>query len=115
MEITLRGVRLHGYHGVFQQEKTVGNEFMVDVSVRVPVTGGMHNDSLEGTVSYADIYEVVTECMAVPCATLEYLAVRIGTSLMERWPQIVDGMVSVCKLAPPILGFSGEAIVTYRF
>lgn len=115
MEISLRGVRFYAHHGVFDQERKVGNEFTVDISVRVPVSYGMRADSLEGTLSYADIYEVASHEMSIPSLTLEHVAIRIATSLRNRWPELLSGSVAVCKVTPPIAGYEGSASVTYTF
>lgn len=113
--IALRGVRFFARHGVMAQEKTVGNEFMVDLSVRVPVSDGARRDELEGTVSYADVYEVLSDVMNVPSATLEHVCLRIAAAIRNRFPGVRGGEVAVTKVAPPISGFSGSASVSYTF
>lgn len=113
--IALRGVRFFARHGVMAQEKTVGNEFIVDLSVRVPVSDGSRRDELEGTVSYADVYEVLSDVMNVPSATLEHVCLRIATAIRNRFPVVRGGEVAVTKVAPPISRFSGSASVSYTF
>lgn len=101
--IEVNGMRLHGHHGVMEQERTVGNEFEVTahLSVEVPPSG---TDDIALTVSYADIAEIIKEVMAEPCNLLETVAGRIRTRLTERWPGATGGMVRVAKLTPPIPG-----------
>lgn len=113
--IALRGVRFYARHGVMAQEKTVGNEFTVDLSVRVPVSDGARHDELEGTVSYADVYDMLSEVMKVPSATLEHLCLRIASVMKTCFPDVTGGEVTVTKVAPPIPGFSGSASVSYTF
>lgn len=114
-EIELRDVRLYGHHGVFEQERRVGNEFVVDVRVTIPVSEGARADRLEGTISYADMYECVREEMSRPSELLEHVAVRIGEALLSRWSFIEEGEVRIRKCTPPIPGFAGTASVKYRF
>lgn len=113
-DITLRDLRFHARHGVMEQERRVGNEFAVDVTVTVAATEGILRDELEGTVSYADLYEVVRQEMSVPSQLLEHVAYRIGQSIRREFYQVKGVTVSVTKLSPPIAGCRGAATVTYR-
>ena len=74
MTITLDSLRFYAYHGVGAQERMVGNEFEVTVSVEIPP---VYTDDLSATVSYADIAAIVGEEMAEPSDLIEHVAVRI--------------------------------------
>lgn len=115
MDIFLRDVRFHAHHGVFEQERTVGNEFSVNLRVSVEQTSGMADDNLEGTLSYADLYDAVAAEMAVPSRLLEHLAIRTVSRLRKDFPQILSGEIEITKIAPPIPGMRGEAGVALRF
>lgn len=99
MTVTLASMRLYARHGVGAQEREVGNEFEVTVSIEIPP---VYTDCLDDTVSYADIAEVVKEQMAVPSLLLEHVAARLRHALTGRFPQILGGAVTVTKLKPPI-------------
>ncbi|MDE5886310.1 MAG: dihydroneopterin aldolase [Muribaculaceae bacterium] len=114
-EIALNNLRFHSFHGVFPQETKVGNEFIVNLIVRVPPSDAMINDLPEGTVSYADLYAVVEEEMKKPGKLLESVAERIRASLLDKFPQIESGQVSICKSTPPIANISGSATVCLFF
>ena len=113
--ISLDGVRFYAFIGVMDQERRVGNEYVVDVTVRTPVSTGMRRDSIEGTVSYADIYDEVKGVMTRPAMTLEYVVLAIADRLRSRWPELSGGELRLCKVAPPLPGIQGKARVTYRF
>ena len=36
--ISIKGLRLLGRHGVAEQERRVGNEFQIDISIDVPLS-----------------------------------------------------------------------------
>lgn len=112
--ISLEDVHLYGYHGVFPQERAVGAEYRVWIDLSVPVPPGCITDSLEGTVSYADVYEVLVREFEVPSALLEHLVYRFTHRLKSRWPQILASKVKIMKAAPPIPRFQGSASVTYE-
>lgn len=110
MTVTLASMRLYARHGVGAQEREVGNEFEVTVNIEIPP---VYTDSLDDTVSYADIAGLVREQMAIPSMLLEYVAVRLRQALTARFPQILGGSVTVAKLKPPIPAAQlGSASVT---
>lgn len=113
--ISLSDVRIYAHHGVMEQERKVGNEFNVDVDVEVPVTESARLDKINGTVSYADIYQVIEKVMQEPSDTLEHVSLRIAQALKKDFPAILSGKIRITKVAPPIPRFSGKASVTYRF
>ncbi len=112
--ISLDHLRMFARIGVFEQEREVGNEFVLNIRVRIEAEC-LHNDSVSDTVSYADIYDEVKDIMAMPHQLLETVAQSIGERLRKRWPEISSGEVSITKSVPPIAGFDGSASVTYFF
>lgn len=115
MEIFLKDVRMHAHHGVFEQERRVGNEFIVDLLVSVPDTEGMREDALEGTVSYADLFEIVRSEMQRPRKLLEAVAISICEAIKLKFPQISKGELTITKSVPPIAGIAGHAGVRKNF
>ena len=59
-------------------------------------------DRLEGTVSYADIAEVIHQEMKKPAQLLESVALRIGNRLMKDFPRIIRLTLQIDKENPPI-------------
>ncbi|MDE6670412.1 MAG: dihydroneopterin aldolase [Muribaculaceae bacterium] len=112
--ISLDNVRMFGRIGVFDQEREIGNEFVLNVRVRTDADS-LCDDKVSNTVSYADIYNEVKEVMAMPHLLLETVVREIGRKLCTRWPEIMSGEISITKSVPPIAGFDGSASVTYFF
>ena len=100
-KIFLRQVRFHAYHGVLEQERRVGNDYVINVVAECDFTHAMLTDELEDTVSYADIYRVVKEEMAIPCKLLEHVAGRIGERLFNEFPSLQSLDISIMKVNPP--------------
>lgn len=100
-KIFLRQVRFHAYHGVLEQERRVGNDYAINVVAECDFTHAMLTDELEDTVSYADIYRVVKEEMAIPSKLLEHVAGRIGERLFNEFPSIQSLDISIMKVNPP--------------
>ncbi len=57
--IFLDNVRFFAYHGVGQQEREVGNEFVINLKLKVDIARAAETDDVTHTVSYADVYENV--------------------------------------------------------
>lgn len=114
-EITLRDLRFHARHGVWEQETAVGNEFIVNVSIRLPYSEAIAADQLDATVSYADLFAIVKEEMLKPRKLLEAVAASIQERISTVWPKITGGSISICKSSPPIASIIGSAEVKLFF
>jgi dihydroneopterin aldolase len=77
--ILLVGLRFFGYHGALPEERTRGQEFIVDVEVEAALAAAGRSDALGDTVDYREVYEaarVVTT--GVPKQLLEAVAEEIA-------------------------------------
>ncbi|MBQ8501336.1 MAG: dihydroneopterin aldolase [Bacteroides sp.] len=100
--IFLRNLRFHAYHGVGGQETVVGNEFGVDLRLRVDISRAAMTDNVADTVSYADVYEAVKAEMSVPSKLLEHVAGRIVHRLLDEFPSIEAVELTLAKRNPPM-------------
>lgn len=100
--VEVNGLKLFARHGVFEQERTVGNKFEVTLRATYPMERAMTLDDLDGTLNYAEAVGIIKEQMAIPAALLEHVAWRIKEALCRRFPLIESGEVRIAKLAPPI-------------
>ena len=51
--IFLRNVRFHAYHGVLEQERSVGNDYVVNIVADCDFTHALQTDELQDTVGCA--------------------------------------------------------------
>ena len=100
--VEVTNMHVYAYHGVFEQERRVGNAFSVTVRVDYPFEAAMMNDSLDDTVSYADICSIIKAEMAIPSKLIENAAWRICSRLKESYPQISGGYIKITKIKPPV-------------
>lgn len=109
--IEINSLKLHAHHGVFRQENTVGNAFEVTLSIDIDIPAEVYiEDSLNGTINYAHIIDIVKREMAIPSSLLENVAYRIKKALMEAYPQIMSGAIRIAKLLPPISNTELESV-----
>jgi dihydroneopterin aldolase len=77
--ITLTGLRATGHHGVFEQERIDGQEFVVDVTVHLALHDAAASDELAQTVHYGELAEaVVAAIQRDPVDLIETVAERIA-------------------------------------
>lgn len=111
-EIRLSDLRFRAYHGVLPQERVVGNDYCVNLSLTLSaVADATYTDQLEGTVNYAEAYQVVQAEMAAPSALLEHVAQRILTRLFNRFDLVEKAAVEVIKINPPFSADGAKAAV----
>ena len=102
--IILEGMRFYGFHGVNPEERALGQEYLVDLTVEMDLGRAGQSDRLEDTISYARIYRAVKEVMeGEPRNLLEAAAQSIADRVLSDFP--VDAVsVRVKKPHPPIRG-----------
>ena len=97
-EITLSGLRVFGRHGVFEDERRLGQHFIVDATLYVSTAAAAASDDVADTVHYGEVAERIAAIVAGdPVNLLEALAQRIADALLAY-----DGvrMVSVTVHKP---------------
>ncbi|MDE5701319.1 MAG: dihydroneopterin aldolase [Bacteroides sp.] len=100
--IFLDNVRFFAYHGVGEQEREVGNEFIISLRLKVDITLAAETDNVAHTVSYADVYENVKAEMEIPSALLEHVCGRIVKHLFRTFPAIEGIELKLSKRNPPM-------------
>lgn len=103
-KIELKTMAFYAFHGVSEQERTVGNNFVVNLLLTAPLIKAVETDKLNDTINYASVYEIVKAEMAVPSKLLEHAAGRILQALKRRFPEIREIEVRLSKLNPPFGG-----------
>lgn len=103
--IELDAMKFYAHHGVFEQERQVGNHFVVSLRVCVDIARSLQTDQLGDTISYADLYTLVEKEMRQPSQLLEHVAGRIQHRLFAYSELIQSIYLRVTKLNPP---FSGD-------
>ena len=111
MCISLEGMTFHAYHGVLQQEREVGGEYKVDLRLYVDEEDAheaLYADRLEGTINYAEVYQLLSSEMQQPSLLLENVCARVCKSLIRAFRKLQEVEMKLTKTCPPIEGFSGQ-------
>lgn len=102
MYILLKDLKFYAHHGVDTQETIVGAYFTVNLKVKTNFINAMQTDALSGTISYADMYNLVKEEMNKPSQLLEHVGGRIIKRLFLEFPSIESIQLELIKDNPPI-------------
>lgn len=106
MTIELRGLVVFGHHGYLEEERRLGQRFLVDLEVD-EVGDAATTDDIDDTVDYRRIAGLVREVFAGPeRQLLEGLAGAVADGILERFASVERVRVRVRKpdvvLDPPV-------------
>ena len=100
--IYIKDLRLHAFHGVLPQEREVGNDYVVNLSVDYPVETAAQSDKVEDTMSYADAAAIIQREMGTPSCLIENVAWRIAHAVLDTFTSAASVTVDIMKIAPPM-------------
>lgn len=100
--LALTGLRAVGHHGVLAAERRDGQEFVVDVELRLDTRPAADTDQLSATVHYGELAERLHAAVAAdPVDLIETLAQRLAEVCLAE-PAVVAAVVTVHKPNAPI-------------
>ena len=110
--IRLTGLRVRGHHGVLPEERRDGQEFVVDVALRLDLRRAGLSDDLADTVHYGVLAERLAAVVeGEPVDLLETLATRLAEVCLQDG-RVTGAEVTVHKPAAPIPFTFGDVSVT---
>lgn len=123
--IELKGLKAHGYHGVFDFERRDGQDFICDVTLWLDFRAAAKSDELDDTISYADVAATAHGILAgTPRNLIETVATEIAEALLVeddaraeqgRSPLLHAVEVTIHKPHAPIpLEFEDAAVTARR-
>ncbi|HEV8272315.1 MAG TPA: dihydroneopterin aldolase [Chitinophagaceae bacterium] len=111
--IELRGLEFFSFHGLYEEEKKVGGEFVVDVIAKFPAQDHKLT-SIDETVNYAALFAIVNEEMTQPRELLETVAQAIADKIYAKYTVIKEIEIRIEKKKAPIVGITGTVAAGYR-
>ena len=113
--ITLKGLRIPARHGVTDQERDVGQTFVVDVMVRLDVSAASRTDDLSKTLDYGVLAEAIHRRVSDERWNLiETVAERVADLVLEN-RRVKRVEVTVHKPEAPIrVPFEDVAVTIVR-
>ena len=110
--IVLSGMEFFAYHGVYDEEGTLGARFSVDVELYLAMSAV---DSIKATVDYGRVYAQVEEAVTgTRFKLIEALAATICERLLAAEELAVEAVVRVHKPNAPLPGIVRDVFVEVR-
>jgi 7,8-dihydroneopterin aldolase/epimerase/oxygenase len=112
--IAVRGLRVFGYHGVRDEERRDGQEFIIDAVVSLDTAAAAAGDELARTVDYAALADRLAAVAGGPPARLiETLAGRLAAVCLSE-PAVAEVEITVHKPQAPLGHPFDDVAVTIR-
>jgi dihydroneopterin aldolase len=113
IQIHLEHLQFYAYHGLFKEERLVGNDFIVDIKLDY-LPDKKIIDSIDETIDYSKVYEMIAQRMKTPSELLETIATEFCYQLMGTYESVQSIQFSIKKLHPPIKQFIGNVGVSFQ-
>ena len=113
--IELRGLIVHGRHGVYERERVSGQDFVVDITVWIDLADAAASDDLADTYDYDALAQLAAGIVAGPPRNLiETVAGEIADRVMDDERVHAVEVVVHKPQAPIAQKFADVAVVVRR-
>jgi 7,8-dihydroneopterin aldolase/epimerase/oxygenase len=103
--IRLKNASFYAFHGVANGEQDLGAKYEVDFEAQLDFSKAGRNDSLNDTLSYEEVYNLIKEIICKKKYYLiEKVTYRISEEIFNKYSQIEKLSVKVRKYHPPVKG-----------
>ncbi len=102
--IALEGMHFYAYHGFYEEEQVIGNEYVVDIVIDTDFTQAITGDRITKTINYETVFQVVQIEMRTKSKLLEHLAGRILLRLKSTFDALRAVTIRIYKITPVIGG-----------
>lgn len=101
--VSLKGLQVYGYHGLFDEERRLGQKFLFDVRCELLGVDTHLDDRLDRSVGYdALANDIAAISGARKFNTLEALAESVARALLERHAVLAGVEVGIAKASAPM-------------
>lgn len=101
----MKGLIFYGYHGVLEEEKKLGQRFIVDVILYIDLKKAGKTDNLNYTVNYKEAYEMIEKIVEdQQYNLLEALAEKICGDILHFFGMVQKINVRIKKPETPVVG-----------
>ena len=115
-KIILNQLHFYGYHGLFPEERKLGQRFDVDLELFLNLKKAGNSDDMYDSIHYGEAYDLVKVIVeGEPKNLIEAVAETIAAKLLTHFDLLNACSVRVIKPNPPIPGhYESVAVEIYR-
>jgi dihydroneopterin aldolase len=111
MKIYLTDLEFFGFHGLYEAEKTIGNNFKLDIIIDfTPKVKRV--EKIDQTIDYVHVYQLVQSIMDKPTPLLETLVDTIASQILANHLLVEKVFVKITKAKLFIPFFEGATAVS---
>ncbi len=102
-KIIINGLEVYAYHGVNPEEKTDGQNFIINAELFVDLSAPCETDELNDTVNYSKVIKLITRIMTSEKYNLiEHAAQKTADGLLAEFDRIKKVKLTLKKPDAPI-------------
>ena len=102
-KISIKNLRLFGYHGVNPEEKENGQNFIIDLDYCLDIDKACESDDVNDTVSYAKVVKIIRKVFTEKSYDLiEKAAQVVCDALFEEFDKIEKIEITLKKPEAPV-------------
>ena len=102
-KIIIKGLEVFAHHGVYENEKTKGQKFVINAEFEVDTLTASLSDDIEDTLDYAKVCEFIKDYMVINQVNLlETLVNELSRKLLLTFKLIKSVSLEICKPDAPI-------------
>ncbi len=110
--ISVNNINLWAHVGVLDQERLLGQDFILDFTIWLDIENSSMNDDLKSTIDYSlGVKSLQKLSFKIDCMTIEYFSEKILDELELLYGPLPTE-ICLTKSSPPIDGFDGSVSIT---
>lgn len=110
MRISLNDIHFFGYHGIYEEEKILGNTFIVNLYVDFSPAQTIIKNIVE-TIDYVTLFELVKARMAKPTPLLETIVTELADTIINDFTVVHTVFIKITKSQVAIKSLEGNMSV----
>jgi len=102
--IFIKGLSLHGHHGLLDHEAEIGQRFVIDLELQLDFSEAIETDDLGRTIDYSLVVATATRAfLAARHTLLERAGAAIADSILEKFDRTQAVSVTLHKPQAPMV------------
>ncbi len=115
LKVGVQGMQFYAYHGFYEAENVIGNDYLVDVETIIDFPDTNIDDELSNTLNYEVIYNTTKSIMSKSVKLLETIGTSIIDELTSNYSEIKQITIRIKKLNPPFGGQVHASFVEIKY
>jgi len=102
-KIIVKGLKIFAYHGVNEEEKINGQNFILDIMIFLNIKKNVKNDDINSTVSYSKLVKFVTgEILKEKYNLIETVTEKLAEEILKEFKSIKKIKILLKKPEAPM-------------